>query len=74
MEDLKEIIRQTIRSQEIQQGMLEYPDICRSYYGKLFLLRRYNIFFINNKYKNREKNDFIPNSSLWEKQISNTYK
>jgi len=74
MEELKETISLSLRRQQIQEGMAEHRDICQAYYGKLYLLRQYNIILITNKRKNAERRDFIPNCFIWEKLISTNTK
>lgn len=56
--------------QEANEQHGEEIDTCRSYYGKLFLLKAYNVL-LNNKPKiNRERQDYIKNSHLFLKNIS----
>jgi hypothetical protein len=56
--------------QEVRDQSEEQIDTCRSYYGKLYLLKAYNVL-LNNKPKiNRDRKDYIKNSHLFRKNIS----
>jgi hypothetical protein len=72
MDDLQIKIKlyRLLFQQEARDQNVEEIDTCRTYHGKLFLLKAYNVL-LNNKPKiNRDRNDYIKNSHVYRKNIS----
>jgi|688.fasta_scaffold167332_2 hypothetical protein len=69
MSEIKTNILRKIDLQLHQEQMEPQIETCRAYYGKILLIKEYNVK-IHSKLKNGQKNDYIHNSVEMKKNIS----
>lgn len=69
MNEIKTHILRKIDQQLAQEQTEPQIETCRAYYGKILLIREYNVK-LSNKLKNNQKHDYIHKSVEMRKNIS----